>query len=72
MQKKMRILEDTKFVVKSIMGLYQSRTEKVKNARDITIHRCDKSLKNFMVSHPFCQVLGSQIQMQSEMILSGL
>lgn len=71
-QKKTRIFADMTFAVKFIMGLYQSRTEKIKNASDITIQRCDKILKNFIVWLPFSQADGSQMQMQSEMIFWGL
>lgn len=49
-QNRMRILEDTELVVKFIMGLYQSRTEKVRNASDSIMQRCDKILKNFMIT----------------------
>ena len=53
---------------KFIMGLNQSRTEKVKKQRE----NDDQMGKNGSDFHAALPPLGSQIQMQSEMVLEGL
>ena len=53
---------------KFIMGLNQSRTEKVKKQRE----NDDQMGKNGSDFHAALPSLGSQIQMQSEMVLEGL
>ena len=53
---------------KFIMGLNQSRTEKVKKQRE----NDDQMGKNGSDFHAALPPLGSQIQMQSEMVLAGL